>query len=66
MKIWVVVNNYSLINDDVAVFKTYKDAKQAFKKYTGFEYDPKGKYKDSDNREYSEYYEQCDIFKGEI
>ena len=66
MKIWVVVYNYGLINEDIDIFITFKDAKQAFKNYTDFEYDPEGKYKDSENREYSECYEQCNIFEKKI
>ena len=29
----------------------------------GRKFDPEGKYKDSDNTEFSRYYEQCDILK---
>jgi hypothetical protein len=58
MKIWVVVYNWGLINEDADVFKTYEGAKQAFKEYTGLEFDPNRKYK-----EISGYYEQCDIFE---
>lgn len=63
MKVWVVVYNWGLINEGADVFKTFEEAKQAFRDYTGFEFDPEGKYKNSDNPKYSGYYEQCDIFE---
>lgn len=66
MKIWIVVYNYGLCNENVDICKSFEEAKQAFKDYTGFEYDPEDKYKDSSNLQYSEFYEQCDIFKKEI
>jgi hypothetical protein len=36
MKVWIVVYNYGLINDDVRIFSTLEDARRGFREYTGF------------------------------
>jgi hypothetical protein len=95
MKVWVVVYNYGLINEDVGIFSTLEDARRGFKEYTGIcmlqpmkfthgafslrlsldknivlslrlEWTPERKWKEIGYKQYSEYYEQCDIFEGEI
>ena len=65
MKVWIVVYNYGLINEDVGVYPSLEDAKRAFREYTGFEWEAGRRYKEVGDEEYSEYYEQCDIFEGE-
>ena len=35
MKVWVVVYNYGLINEDVGVFRSLDEARRGFKEYTG-------------------------------
>jgi hypothetical protein len=50
----------------VGVFSTLEEAKRAFREYTGFEWEPQKRWKEIGNEGYSEYYEQCDIFEGEV
>jgi hypothetical protein len=66
MKVWIVVYNYGLINEDVGVFPSLEDARMGFKEYTGFAWDPQRSWKDFGEEEYSEEYGECDIFEGEI
>ncbi len=66
MKVWVVVYNYGLINEDVGVFATFEVARRAFREYTGFEWDAEGGWKDFGGEEYSVDFGECDIFEGEI
>lgn len=61
-----MVYNYGLINDDVEIFSTLDDARRGFREYTGIEWEPGRRYKDVGNEQYSEYYEQCDIFESEL
>ena len=61
-----MVYNYGLINDDVGVFTSLEEAKRAFRGYTGLEWEAERRYKEVGNEKYSEYFEQCDIFEGEI
>jgi hypothetical protein len=46
MKIWIVVYNYGLINEDVGIFFSLEDARRGFREYTGIEWDPQRKWKD--------------------
>jgi hypothetical protein len=62
----VVVYNYGLISEGVEVFRSLEDARRGFREYTGFNWDPQRRYKEVGNMEYSEFYEQCDVFEGEI
>ncbi len=64
MKVWVVVYNYSLINEDVGIFSTLEDARRGFREYTGIEWEPQRKWKDFGGEDYSEEYGECDIFEG--
>jgi hypothetical protein len=66
LKLWIVVFNYGLINEDVGVFTSLEDARQGYREYTGFEWEPERRYKEVGDEQYSEYYEQCDIFEGDI
>jgi hypothetical protein len=42
------------------------DARRAFREYTGFDWESERRYKEVGNEEYSEYYEQCDIFEKKV
>ncbi len=66
MKIWIVVYNYGLINEDVGIFGSLEDARLGFKEYTGLEWTPEKKWKDFCGEEYSEDFGECDVFEGEM
>jgi hypothetical protein len=40
-----------------------RDARRGFREYTGFAWEPERRYKEVGNEQYSEFYEQCDIFE---
>lgn len=61
-----MVYNYGLINEGVGVFGSLEDARRGFREYTEFEWDPERRWREVEGEEYSEYYEQCDVFEGEI
>jgi hypothetical protein len=66
MKLWVVVYNYGLINEDVDIFSSLEDARDAFREYTGFEWDEERRWKDYGGEEYSKEYGECDVFECKI
>ena len=39
-------------------------ARRGFREYTGFIWDPERRWKEVGGEEYSECYEQCDVFEG--
>jgi len=63
-KIFVLVKNFAWTNDDVELFKTSKEAEQAFKQYTGFAYSDN--YFDQDNEEYNEKFSETKIYEIEL
>jgi hypothetical protein len=60
-KIFVLIKNFAWTNEDVELFKTSKNAKQAFKKYTGFAFNDK--YLLQDNEEYNEKFSETKIYE---
>jgi hypothetical protein len=64
MKVWIVVYNCGLINEDVGVFTSLEETKRAFREYTGFEWEPGRSWKDFGGVGYSEEFGECDIFEG--
>lgn len=63
-KIFALVKNFTCINEDVKLFKTAKDAKQAFKQYTGFSHNDN--YLFNDNEGYSEKYSETKIYEIDL
>jgi hypothetical protein len=60
-KIFVLVKNFAWTNEDVELFRTAKDAEQAFQRYTGFAYSDN--YFDQDNEEYNEKFAETKIYE---
>jgi len=60
-KIYILVNNFMGINDDVDVLIDFETAKKAFKKYTGFAYNDN--YQFNDNEGFSEKFSETKIFE---
>jgi len=60
-KIFVLVKNFAWTNEDVELFRTAKDAEQAFQRYTGFAYSDN--YFDQDNAEYNEKFAETKIYE---
>jgi hypothetical protein len=50
----------------MCVFGSLEDARRGFREYTGFNWDEERRSKEVGNVEYSEFYEQCDVFEGEV
>lgn len=63
MKVFVLVKVFGSIIQDVHIFHSYKEAKEAFKEYTGVEYEEA--YIDGELN-MSEKFDQTEIFKKEI
>ena len=59
-KIYVLVKNFAWTNDDVEIFRTVKEARGAFRQYTGFPFNDK--YLLQDNEEYNEKYCETKIY----
>lgn len=67
MILWIAVEVYQGVVQDVHIFKTEKEAEEWFKKYTGLSYDDY--YSDDPSVEglfYDADYEQTKIFKVEF
>ena len=64
-KIYILVKNYRLINEDVEICRTEEEAFKAFKKYTGFSFFNKN-YTDPDCAHYSPDYSETKIFELEL
>jgi hypothetical protein len=41
-----------------------EDARRGFREYTRIEWDSERRYKEVGDEEYSDWYEQCDVFEG--
>jgi hypothetical protein len=60
-KIYVLVKNFAWTNDDVEIFRTFKEARGAFRQYTGFPFNDK--YIKQDNEEYNEKFAETKIYE---
>jgi hypothetical protein len=64
MKLYVLVKNFSGINQDVELFRNLKEAGSAFKEYTGFPFNPK--YNDPENDFYNEKFSETKIYELDL
>jgi len=64
-KIYILVKNYRLINEDVEICRTEEEAFKSFKKYTGISFFNKN-YTDFDSVQYSPDYSETKIFELEL
>jgi hypothetical protein len=46
--------------------RSFEDARQGFREYTGFPWTPERRWKEYGGEEYSEYYGECDVFEGDM
>jgi hypothetical protein len=60
----VLVKNFNGINEDVEVFEHEHEALEAFKKYTGFEWNPH--YTDPASDHYDEKFSETKIFNVQL
>lgn len=63
-KLYVLVKNFSGINQDVDLFSSEKDATSAFREYTGFTFNDR--YSDPENEAYKEKYSETKIFEIDL
>ena len=63
-KIYVLVKNYTGVNDDVEVLINFEAAKRAFLKYTGFAYNDQ--YQNPESNQYNEKFSETKIFEIEL
>jgi hypothetical protein len=61
-KLYVLVKNYRLINEDVEICRTEEEAFKAFEKYTGFSFFNKN-YTDPGSEQFSPDYAETRIFE---
>jgi len=59
--IYVLVKNFKGINQDVALFDTFREAQNAFLEYTGFSYSKD--YQNPESRGYSEDFSETKIYE---
>jgi len=63
-KIYVLVQNYIGVNDDVEVLINFEAAKRAFLKYTGFDFNDQ--YQNPESNQYNEKFSETKIFEIEL
>jgi len=63
-KIYLLVKNFSGINEDVEILKTERNAHKVFREYTGFEFCKA--YTNPSSPKYSEDYSETKIFEIDL
>jgi hypothetical protein len=70
MKLWIAVEVFQGVVQDVHVFKTREEAEKWFKGYTGLSYEnyyaEPDTYPEVEEGEYNEDYEETKIFEAEV
>jgi len=63
-KIYVLVKNFSGVNNDVEISKNLKEVKLAFRKYTGFPFN--NQYHNPESKHYNEKFSETKIYELDV